>query len=486
MKWRWITGAAVGLALIGIGAVAWFVEPFSPTFDATYVGSTQCGRCHTQIYARWKDSSHALMTREPTAASVVGDFDDAAWTLPESAREAPTDDEPVARMYQHDGKHFMALRHPTDDRFVPFEIAYVVGYQYRQVYLTKEPGGVLRRLPLQWSVPRGAFFPYWNMQEGSRPSLTDLWSQMKSQNSAWNLFCARCHTTNLEIRSKDPQHRRADVGWLEPGIACEACHGPGSLHIEYFKTNYANRLFGFLEAGVRGRRAAYIASAPKLGKGPALSVCARCHGSDILMSATDIFRMYEPGFSRQGKTNDLSRYFQQTPMPPGRNTPTTEVWLDGRPKGIGMLFRSLIETACYQSGEVRCNDCHDAHDNRVATKPGLLEPSAASNAYCLGCHEALQERVAEHTKHQPETEGAFCYDCHMPKTIVKIAAGIQDLTRTHQFSASPTPAATRRFGVEGAPNACNRCHDDQTPAWAEQHVEAWYGGRSDAETSIRD
>ncbi len=475
--------AAVGVA--GVGLFAWLIEPFDPKFDASYVGSEACGRCHTGIYDRWKPSSHALMTRRATPTSVVGNFGDGQWSVPTAARRGPEDDRPAAYMRKNGDAYVMSLRHPTQDRYVSFPIAYVVGYQYRQVYLTREAGGVLRRLPLQWSVPRGEFFPYWNMQEGSEPSLTDLWSQMGSANSAWNLFCARCHTTNLEILAKDPRHTRAHTEWLEPGIACEACHGPGSLHIEYFKTNYANRLRGFWEANVRGRRAPYIASAPKLAKGPSMSVCGRCHGSDILMATTDVFRTYEPGFSRKGRTNDLSQYFQQTPLTPNRNTPTTEVYADGRPKGIGMLFRSMIESACYQRAEIRCHDCHDAHDNRQPQAPGLLEPSAASDAYCLGCHEALADRVEAHTHHAPGTAGAHCYDCHLPKSIVKIAAGIEDLTRTHELSSIPRPEDSARFGRQDAPNACNDCHDDQSATWARDQMTKWYGEPRSAAPSIR-
>ena len=471
--WRWLL-VGVGMVVVLAATFLMFVEPFSPTFDASYAGSGECGKCHTGIYSKWKDSSHAWMTRRPTNASVVGDFDNGAWTLPASARTKPGDDQPAARMFKRGDKHYMALRHPTEDRFVPFEIAYVVGFQYRQVYLTQEKGGVLRRLPLQWSVPRGEFFPYWNMQEGSQPSVPDLWSQMQSVNSAWNLFCARCHTTNLDIKSKDVAHTQASTEWLETGIACEACHGPGSLHIDYFKTNYANRLFSFLDDKLRGERAAYIASASKLSKGQAMSVCARCHGSDILLSSTEIFRTYEPGFSRTGRTNDLSGYFKQTPMTPGRTSATTEVYADGRPKGIGMLFRSLIESKCYDKAQVRCHDCHDPHKNGAPTKPGLLAPSAESDAYCLECHEQIESQREAHVRHKAGTAGSYCYDCHLPKTIVKIAAGIDDMTRTHELSSIPRPENTLKYGSE-APNACNQCHADQSPKWAVEQVRSWYG-----------
>ncbi len=179
--------------------------------------------------------------------------------LPLEARRPQGDDQAAAKMYQRDGKYTMALRHPVSNEYVPFEIEHVIGYQYRQVYVTREAGGVLRRLPLQWSTRRQEFFPYWNVQEGSTPTLVDLWQQMGSQNSAWNLFCARCHTTHLTIHYKNAAHTVADTEWVDAGIACEACHGPGSLHAQHFESNYVNRLSAFLNSKLRGEEVAYVA-----------------------------------------------------------------------------------------------------------------------------------------------------------------------------------------------------------------------------------
>lgn len=460
-------------AVLAVGIGATFVEPYSPDYDAEYVGSAACGQCHTGKYAKWKDSPHAKMTRRPTPTSVVGDFENGRYLLPPEGRRSPLDATPVAKMYREGDRYFMALRHPGEARFIPFEIAWVIGFQHRQVYLTQEEGGVLRRLPLQWSVPRQEYFPYWNLQEGSSPTLDDLWAQTGVKNSAWNLFCARCHTTHLEVSAKDPQHRTGRAEFLEPGIACEACHGPGSLHIGYFGTNYANRIASFLGDQIEGARAAYIASAPKLDKGPALSVCGRCHGTDIMMSTTDIYRRYEPGFSRTGKTNDLSPWFRAVPLTPNRKSATVEVWADGRPRGIGMLFRSLVESECYKASDIRCQNCHDPHDNHEPASPGLLQPSDESDAWCLGCHDDLGP-IEDHTHHPQGSSGARCYGCHLPKTIDKLTDGTASRTRTHQLSSIPRPEDTIRFGAEGSPNACNLCHEDETPRWALEKVRAWY------------
>ncbi len=464
--------------IAAISFILWsvFLDPHSSGYDADYVGSKTCGECHTRIYPEWQRSPHANMTRDPSPTSVVGNFDGGNWMLPPQARRPFGDEQPAAKMYSRDGKYYMALRHPVSNEYIPFEIEHVIGYQYRQVYVTREANGVLRRLPLQWSTRLQAYFPYWNMQEGSLPTMEDLWAQMRSQNSAWNLYCARCHTTNLQVLDKDANHTRAETKWVDDGIACEACHGPGSLHVEYFESNYVNRMSAWLNSKIQGEDVAYITNALKLEKGPAMSVCARCHGSDILMGTTDIYRIYEPGRSREGRTNDLSAYFQQTPIEPGRTfPPTVEVWEDGEPKGIGMLFRSMIESRCYQEAEVRCFDCHNPHDNKLAAVPGILQPSAVSDNYCIQCHEKFRSQALDHTRHPVGTEGSFCYDCHMPKKLTKLATGVLETTRTHKMSTIPSPANTLRFGMEGAPNACTQCHMDKSVQWSQDYMQEWYG-----------
>jgi len=446
-------------------------ESYESLYDAEYVGSEKCGECHTVTYDRWLDSPHAKMLREPSMESVVGDFDDGSWTPPPETGEV----EPAVRTYTEGGKYFMALRDPGTGEFVPFQIAYVVGYQYRQTYLTQETGGVLRRLPLQWSTARGEFFPYWNFQEGSLPTVADLWAQMEVPNSAWNLFCARCHTTHLDIRDNDAAHTVADVAWTDNGIACEACHGPGSQHVNYFAHNYVNRIAAAVNSRLRGEPVAYVANAPKMTRGEDLSVCARCHGADIYIGIQDIYRMYEPGYSREGRVNDISQFFTAAPLEPGRMVPTVEVWPDGTPKGIGMLFRSFIESDHYLGSEMACYDCHDPHNNKLPAEAGILQAGDVSDAYCLGCHTELAGQVAEHTFHEPGTEGARCYDCHGPHRIQNIVAGVERFVRTHDFSSIPDPAATVVHGVDGSPNACNECHADQTADWAVEQMEAWWG-----------
>lgn len=474
LSWRQV--ALFGLLGLLLVAFVFSIEyeSFTSLYDADYVGSEACGECHDIIYAEWEVSPHANMARPAGPETVVGDFDDGSWTLPEDAQVLPADDLPAAKMVHEGDTYYMALRHPETGDYVSFEIAYVIGYQYRQTYLTREEGGVLRRMPLQWSVERGEYFPYWNYQEKSTPSVADLWAQMTTLNSAWNLFCARCHTTHLVIEAKDAGHTFADTHWVDDGIACEACHGPGSHHVNYYEHNYINRLVAFVNGQIRNQPTAYIANPPKLSKGQDLSTCARCHGPDIGMITTEVYRVYEPGYSKEGRINDLSDYFKQFPLEHGRDAPTVEVWADGTPKGIGMLFRSFIESACYAAAEVRCYDCHNPHSNKSEAEPGILSPSETSNNYCLDCHTELRNQIAEHTGHEPGTEGSYCYDCHMPRRIQNLVTGVENWTRTHTMSYIPRPELTIEHGADGSPNACNDCHSDESPEWALAWMQTWW------------
>lgn len=458
--------------LVGVGLLLFSLteyESYASLYDAEYVGAVKCGECHTVVYDEWAVSPHAKMTQIASADSVVGDFHEAEYV-------APGDPLPTAKMYERDDQFIMAIRASNEsDEYIEYPIKYTIGYQYRQTYLTEEAGGVLRRLPVQWSVERGEYFPYWNFQEGSQPSADDLHAQMQVPNSAWNLFCARCHTTHLEINAKDAAHTQADVEWSDNGIACESCHGAGSQHVNYFEHNYVNRVVAFLNSNLRGEPSAYIANAPKLPAGQDLSVCARCHGADIAISQQDIYRLYEPGYSREGRINDISHLFQAAPVTPGRETFTVEVYEDGRHKGIGMLFRSFVDSQCYVvSQEPRCYDCHNPHNNKAETTASILSASETSNQYCFSCHQELENDVAEHTNHPVGEAGSFCYDCHMPKEIINFVAGTDRRTRTHNMSSLPNPTTTALLGYERAPNACNECHVEESAEWSAEWIATWW------------
>jgi tetratricopeptide (TPR) repeat protein len=84
---------------------------------------------------------------------------------------------------------------------------------------------------------------------------------------------------------------------------------------------------------------------------------------------------------------------------------------------------------------------------------------------------------AKHVFHQPETKGASCVDCHMPK---RSYMG-RDPRSDHRFP-SPDPLLTKELGV---PNACNDCHADKGLDWQIEWTHKWYGEDMNAVSRAR-
>ena len=110
-------------------------------------------------------------------------------------------------------------------------------------------------------------------------------------------------------------------------------------------------------------------------------------------------------------------------------------------------------------------DCHNPHsgENILPT---------ANNSLCMRCHatganESIMIEPLSHSRHAAGTAGNQCIECHMPHRTYMA----RDPRRDHGFT-SPDPQLTIDHGV---PNACNTCHAKETPEWALEHVNNWYG-----------
>jgi tetratricopeptide (TPR) repeat protein len=126
--------------------------------------------------------------------------------------------------------------------------------------------------------------------------------------------------------------------------------------------------------------------------------------------------------------------------------------------------------------DVRCSDCHDVHS---------IKTVKAGNGLCLQCHRAGVYDTKEHHFHKKKGEkgepiksadgqvlfevgsGAQCVQCHMPG---RYYMG-NDYRPDHSFRI-PRPDLSRNLGT---PNACNRCHIDQSNQWTNDYFTKWYG-----------
>lgn len=414
--WRGRRTAFAGLLLFTISALVmadwWSTIPADAVAKAGYVGRQTCIECHQRQGELWTGSHHDLAMDHATSETVLGNFDDA--TLSYHGIDA--------RMFRRDGKYFVHTEGP-DGKLADFEVKYVLGVAPLQQYMVEfdrledQPANELGRLQVLrecWDTERGRWFylpPPDVRGEKLAPDDELHWTGTAQR---WNSMCADCHSTNLQ-RNFDVSTKRYHTTFSEIDVSCEACHGPGSVHVELAR---AKSLFW-------DRRAGY--GLPRL-KGensqPQIDTCTPCHSRRQMLHANP--RPGEP--FHQSFSNELLGELTYYP--------------DGQIKDEVYEHGSFLQSKMYHKG-IKCSDCHDPHSARLKHE---------GNKLCTSCHAHSPGKYdgPAHTHHQPGSTGASCVECHMPETTYMEV----DPRRDHSIRV-PRPNLSVALGT---PNACTRCH----------------------------
>jgi predicted CXXCH cytochrome family protein len=168
--------------------------------SAHYVGSQSCGKCHADIYDRWKKTPMANVVRDPR---------------------------------KHPEALIPNLTTDTVARFALNQVAFVYGSLWKQRYFTKI-GDDYFPLPAQWEVKNHTWSKYF-VRKGA-----DWWAPFyppDNMQRPTGPTCDGCHSVGYDIHTKQV---------AEWNVGCERCHGPGSEHVEHptrvniFNPSHAN------------------------------------------------------------------------------------------------------------------------------------------------------------------------------------------------------------------------------------------------------
>jgi len=313
--------------------------------------------------------------------------------------------------------------------------------------------------------------------------LVPPYSDLNSLHSGdWNTNCLNCHSTHgapQTVPSDEIMTTRA----AEFGIACEACHGPAKAHVAA-NSNPLRRYEARRETAA-GSPDPTIVNPANLGKELSSHVCARCHALTGGFYGTQDYPLH--GYAFQPGQN-LYDTFVRSRLEDWHTNPALVAelqkdpgllhdvfWSDGMVRVAGREFSGLLETKCFQNGEMSCLSCHQLHKLDADPRPleewanDQLAPGMRTNAACIQCHESYgnEAEVAAHTHHPLQSAASNCYNCHMPHTTFGLLKGI----RSHTVD-SPGVAASL---ATGRPNACNQCHLDKSLGWTAQTLNEWYG-----------
>jgi len=409
---------------------------------AQYMGRESCRECHQMEYDLYRGSDHDMAMDNATSETVLGDFSDVTYT-----HFGVT-----SRFYMSDGNYMVNTEGP-DGEMTDYRISYVFGVRPLQQYLIAFPGGRYQCLPICWDTrPASQGGQRWfHIYQDERIPPEDVlyWTRI-TQN--WNYMCAECHSTNLR-KNYSYTEKEYHTTWSEIDVSCEACHGPGSEHIDWARKvesgsspdisanmglvlllkDTDNATWVFQPDSVTARR-----SVPRQSD-QLVQMCSRCH-SRRAVATEDYYHGGSLLDTHWPSLLDENLYFA-----------------DGQIEDEVYVYGSFLQTKMYLAGVV-CKDCHEPHSGKVFVN---------GNALCYRCHMASEYGERKHHHHDPAKEGASCVECHMHERTYMVI----DPRRDHSIRI-PRPDLSEKLGT---PNACNQCHQDKSIQWATDYLRQWYG-----------
>jgi hypothetical protein len=279
-----------------------------------YVGSLKCAECHSDIYDEWQLSQHARMGRS---------VEEIKQLQPIPFNELEVEEDAVVMVL---GSHYV-------HRFVA------------------EHEGKLVVLPKIWDIREKRWLETYDYGWRSKEYLTE---------------CAGCHTTGYSAK-----HGR----FVEAGIGCEACHGPGAKHAQ-------------------SEAAADIVSAKNTSAERLEMVCMSCHTSGMDNSYTFSFPVgYRPG-------EDLKEYFSGLTPKPGQ---TPENFAGDESYEDRLRQWEFLKPRLLLASGLTCDYCMNFRDVKSAGGAEFL----TYDQYCLTCHGDMAD-------HPAESPGTNCTVCHKP------------------------------------------------------------------------
>ena len=310
---------------------------------ATFVGNDACRPCHAQIVKSYEATPMARSTM-PVANNVPpGSFKHAASGLEYS----------IAK----DGQ--VTMRGPKGLARERFD--YLIGSGAAGFSFLISRDRFLFQAPITWYSQQRR----WDAAPGYQNDQTMEWDRPVDPS------CLLCHASQLN-HIYGTVNRYAEKPFLQGGVSCERCHGPGADHV---------------------KAQAPMVIPSKLQPERRDDVCRQCHlmGAARIERPQRTFAQYRAG----DRLGDYVAYFVLDD-PSGPELRTTS------------HVENLNASRCkQQSGDkMWCGTCHDVH-----TTPTNV--TSWYRAKCMQCHSPQPQRSAA-VPDCPRTPN--CIGCHMPKS----------------------------------------------------------------------
>ncbi|MFT5579215.1 MAG: tetratricopeptide (TPR) repeat protein [Paraglaciecola psychrophila] len=404
---------------------------------ADYVGAAQCASCHQSETEAWQGSHHDMAMRHATAEAVRGDFNNASVVL----------DGRSSRFFMKADQYWVNIAGP-EGVFKDYQITYTFGVEPLQQYMVAFPDGRVQLIPFAWDsrVAADGGQRWFKLYPEQKQKHQEFFWTNTGQN--WNYMCADCHSTNV-AKNFDVDKNTYNTTFSEINVACEACHGPASVHIDWTKTADRSVIDAGFDRDLSKPVDRWVAvpgktthmPVPAAGAGAdsqQVLVCAQCHSRHTQISADDHVASGAFG-DRYSLSLINSRLY----------------YADGQVYDEDYVYGSFLQSKMNKMGVV-CSNCHEPHSAK------LILPK---DTVCLQCHQPKTYANTQHHHHPQDSPGAQCVNCHMPSTTYMEI----DSRRDHRWHI-PRPDVANSLGT---PDTCLSCHQDKDSQWSEQAVKSW-------------
>jgi len=381
----------MGIAMVLVAGVS-TSEAAKQKGKGDFIGSEACKKCHAEEYKSWKDSWHSKIVR-PKKGGILKEAVE-RWAG-DATNPGPTTGNVTGKAYTLD------------------DVKFVVGSRWKQRYLVNnEETGNLQFMNMQFNRYSGKWEKY-------------------GQKNDWNTMCATCHTTGYRITAYDEKAGKTMKSeFVEMGVGCEACHGPGAKHM---KSRKKKDIFNPANADIQAQS----------------KVCGYCHirlENEKWKSAQGNPREDFPA-PKLGDTykagDDWTKWYPEEVIIPGVQAKHPfDAEYTGDLKGLFKLdelakansvyeeakhhqeYQGFLQSAHFKKGAMSCITCHSPHAGKGKLK------KVAKDA-CIKCHDA-----------------SFTVEMYMPNTG-QTAGGL--FVKSHTFNKNPRKGGPGA-GEMGPPN----------------------------------
>ncbi len=327
-----------------LAALAWVGQAAAQHAPGpTYVGAEACRACHAEQSAAQILSGHAGSLAKPLEHRLAAQFK----AVPQGAADGQTGS------LQIDGEALRLGPAPEGGGPSPaVDWAFGAGEQAVTFVSRVDEDWYLEHRWSYYAATGGL-----GLTPGHQPNADPRYEEAGVRYRIFSpraeiLRCFACHSTGpLEFGEGYA------VVPSEPGVRCESCHGPGSVHMEA------------VAAGDLARAVASIRQPGRLAARDLNSQCGACHR-------------------------------------PPQSDPAEIDWDD--PWNVRHQPVYLSRSACFTADVgLRCTTCHDPHAKLVRSN---LEHY---NTRCTACHSEVERPPADAC---PPSGTMACASCHMPRT----------------------------------------------------------------------